>query len=80
MEVAVDNQSSATEPTCRQITRGMGPTPYRKDGQPRVVNKHPTTCVVCGDKLAPGEAIVGSKDKETGQTRWMCGAGRFLRT
>jgi hypothetical protein len=72
------NNPPSSVKTCRQML-GWTPSSVRKDGQPRVINKYPATCECCGDALAPGEGIVGSKDRETGRARWICGPGRFQR-
>jgi hypothetical protein len=52
---------------------------WTKGGKPRKVNQFPAVCVVCGDHLLPGEAIVGSMDQITNRIRWTCGPGRWRR-
>lgn len=59
--------------TCRELgLPGMMPS-YTKTGKPWRRNEHSAVCVSCGTRLAPGEGIVGSRDKETGRYRWICG-------
>lgn len=60
---------------CRNEMRR--PPAARKDGKPWKVNRHPAACVVCSDRLEPGEAIVGSV--RDGRIRWVCGPARWDR-
>ena len=53
------------------------PDDRRKDGRPRVTNRYPATCALCGDRLRPGEGHAGGRNDDGIQ--WICGAGRWAR-
>ena len=48
----------------RHAWRELG---YRKDGQKRKRNQHPTACTVCGHELAPGDGTIQYNEK---RQRW----------
>lgn len=61
--------------SCRStLPRPVSPT---KTGKPRKTNQYPTVCYGCGDRLAPGEAMVGGMDG--GRIKWLCGSARWDR-
>lgn len=69
------NTTDSSVPTCRSIL--YRPSEFTKAGPPRKTNQHPTTCCSCGDRLGPGEAMVGGMDGNA--IRWSCGPKRWDR-
>ena len=41
-----------------------------KAGKPKMVNRYPATCTICGVELPPGRGMVGGKGDDG--WRWMC--------
>ena len=62
---------------CRYVLDWMPRHTHGHNGRPFKTNRWPTVCHSCGDRLEPGEAMVGSF--EDGHIQWVCGAGRWRR-